>query len=549
MRQGAKGNVPNCPSQLTERRKSLQKKTDKFLDKLVKKDYNNELEKVLEKKYFNENTKSILLSILYKIETAYQDYEMVKPNIQSKEEFMQTIINSIQNNCNDIKIVKLNAKEKEMLGNKTFLVEKAKKRIICYPIERKLLYCIAKIDKKESIVKEKYVILHKTLSDLLNVGNNIDMVEPMRDFNGYSWTTLPREIESICHNIVYQNIRMLVGHEFLEDWIKNREYMIDYLESFKIRLAKQYGEEQQQKLTEILNKLSVLLAVRYNKKLKNELQNEKKEIETKLAKIEDNEQFIQEVSNEKRRLTKQIKQMDETLNNRNMLQKEYEKRNQYLPVQEKIFSVRILSQMMAKEREEKIKKIEKLNILLNPQKFVNYKKELEEKEKYLKLLNKKELEKEIGTDILKLQKIFLLCYHTKIKKADTKVELMNLIYEFRYYCLIPFNDKKSIGQIEQINTQMQKIQKLLIKKAQELKLIDSFSEEEQINYEILKNIFYVRVINLEDLYIKLMKEKDGYYIQLFDDSAFEEKIAIEGIGNLNKKDLSFKMNKKVKIFN
>ena len=82
----------------------MQKKTDKFLDKLVKKDYNNELEKVLERKYFNENTKSILLSILYKIETAYQDYETVKPNIQSKEEFMQTIIYSIQNNCNDIKI-------------------------------------------------------------------------------------------------------------------------------------------------------------------------------------------------------------------------------------------------------------------------------------------------------------------------------------------------------------------------------------------------------------------------------------------------------------
>ena len=86
-------------------------------------------------------------------------------------------------------------------------------------------------------------------------------------------------------------------------------------------------QEANIKLTEILNKLSVLLAVRYNKKLKNELQNEKKEIETKLAKIEDNEQFIQEVSNEKRRLTKQIKQMDETLNNRNMLQREYEKRN------------------------------------------------------------------------------------------------------------------------------------------------------------------------------------------------------------------------------
>ena len=30
------------------------------------------------------------------------------------------------------------------------------------------------------------------------------MVEPLRDFNGYSWTTIPSEIESIQHNLIYQ---------------------------------------------------------------------------------------------------------------------------------------------------------------------------------------------------------------------------------------------------------------------------------------------------------------------------------------------------------
>ena len=49
----------------------MQKKTDKILEKIVKKNYNNELEEVLEKKLFDENTKSNLLSILYKIEAAY----------------------------------------------------------------------------------------------------------------------------------------------------------------------------------------------------------------------------------------------------------------------------------------------------------------------------------------------------------------------------------------------------------------------------------------------------------------------------------------------
>ena len=200
----------------------MQKKTDKFLDKIVKKNYNNELEKVLEKKAFDENTKNMLLSILYKIEVAYKDYEKVKPKVQQKENFIQSIIESIAKDCEDIKVVKVNSKENEILGNKTFLVEKEKKRIICHPVERKLLYCLAKISKKDNIIKDKYPILDRTWTDLLNVGNSMDTVEPIRDFNGYSWTTIEREIESIYHNLVYQNIRILVGEKFLNHWIDRK---------------------------------------------------------------------------------------------------------------------------------------------------------------------------------------------------------------------------------------------------------------------------------------------------------------------------------------
>lgn len=527
----------------------MQKKTDKFLEKIVKKDYNNELEEILERKYFDENVKSLLLSILYKIETAYKDYEKVKPNVEEKEEFVQSIIDSIKNNCENIKAVKLNSKESQILGNKTFLVEKDKKRIICYPIERKLLYCIAKISKQETIIKSKYYIIDKTLSDLINVGNNINTVEPMRDFNGYSWTTIPREIESIYHNLVYQNIRILIGHKFLNDWIKNREFIIDYFESFQNKLEDQYGEETKEKLIELINKISVLLAVQYNSKLKSTLQKEKEKVEKKLEKIKDNQKFIQEITKVKRELTQEIKRIDETINNREMLQKEYEKRNEYLPLEEKIFSIRILSKMMEEEREEKIKKIEELNTLLNPQKFVKYKNKLEEKEIYLKILEIKDSEKEIKKYILELQKIFLLCYKIKINKIVTKQELTKMIFEFRYYCLLPFEENKSIGQIEEIYKEIKEVEILLIEKAHELKVIDSFSKNLELDYKILRNLFYVRVINLEDLYIKFIKEKDNYYIQLFDENIFEEKIKIENIGDISKKDLSFKMNKKIKIFN
>ena len=526
----------------------MQKKTDKLLEKIVKKDYNNELEKVLEKKVFDENTKSMLLSILYKIETAYKDYERVKPGIEEKEDFIQSIIRGIKDNCDVIKIVKLNSKESEMLGNKTFLVEKNKKRIICYPIERKLLYCIAKISKKEKIIKDKYHIINRTLSDLINVGNNIDMVEPMRDFNGYSWTTIPREIESVNHNLVYQNIRMLVGYEFLKKWIKNKEFMIDYLEEFKDLLEEQYGKERQEECMELLNTISVLLAIRHNKNIRSKLEKEKKAVEEKLKRIKDNQKFVQEMTEEKRKLTKEIKQMDETLNNKKMLQQEYEKRNEFLPLQEKIFSVRILSQLMAEEREEKIDRLENINVLLNPQKFVELKEQLEIKENYLKLLNTEDIDEKINQAILALQKVFLTCYQERIKKIETKQEISRYIYELRYYCILPFKEGV-INNVQDIDSNIKQVERLIIEKAHELKVLDFFSKEKEIDFQILKNIFHVRVINLEDLYIKVIKENDKYYVQLFDENIFEEKIEIEEILTIKNKNLPLKLNKKVKIFN
>ena len=526
----------------------MPKKNDKLLDKFVKKNYNNELEKVLEKKYFDENTKSLLLSIMYKIETAYKDYEKVKQTVEPKEIFIQKIIDIIKTQCDDIKVVKLKSKEAEMLGNHTFLVERDKKRIICYPIERKLLYCITKIDKHETIIKDKYYLINETLSELINVGNNINTVEPMRDFNGYSWTTIPREIESIPHNLIYQNLRMLIGYQFLNEWIENKEFIIDYMEEFENEFEALYGEENKNKFVKELIELSILLAIRFNPKIKDKIKKEKNEIDEKLKQIENNQEFVQTQTREKKRLADEIKQIDETLNNKELLQKEYEKRNEFLPLEKKIFSSRILSQMMTKEREEKIEKIEEINKILKPQEFVKYKKELENKEKYLKYIDTENLEKEIEKYLLKIQKEFIKCYNIKVEKAQTKQEIITLLYEIRYYNLLPYTQEKNICQIKEIQKELEELKKKLLKRAYEMKVTEQFAKKDEIHYELMKNIFDIRVISLEDLYIKVIKEKEKYYIQLFDENIFEEKIEIQDSENLSKKDLEIRLNKKVKIF-
>ena len=526
----------------------MQKKSEKIID-IIKKDYNNKLEAVLEKKYFDENVKSILLSILYKIETSYKDYKHVKQGVETKEEFIERIINTIKDECDEIKVVKPFSEESKIIGNRTFLVEKNKKRIICHNVERKLLYCIAKIGKKEKIIPDSYFIINETISNLINTGNNINTVEPLRDFNGYSWTSIPREIESIEHNLIYQDLILLVGNDFLNKWIHNKEVLKDYWEIFNNTMSKLlYGEENAEEFIDKLKKISILLEIKFDNKSKERYKKLKKEIEDNLKEIEDNIKYIEKITKEKRVLAKQIRDIDETLNNKELIQQEYLSRNELLPLEEKIFSIRILKKLMIKEREEKIEKLEKLNELLKPKNFVRYKKQLEEKRDILKIIDIEDVQKEINILKLELQKIFLKCFEIKINNCTNKQELSKIIYEFRYYSMLPYNEKNSINDEKRLKENITYLGTKILQKAHKLKLIQKLSKREDLDYELLKKVFSTRSISLEGIEVKLLKETDGFFVQVFDENSIEEKYKITGIENITNKDFELRYNKKVKIF-
>ena len=519
----------------------LQKKKN-LLEKLVKKDYNNELEKVLETKQFDENVKSTLLGILYKIEAAYKDLVTVKKDVQTKEEYVANIIEIIQNDCDSIEIVKMSDTENKIPNGKTYIVDKEKKKIISYPIERKLLYAIEKISKKNKIIKDEYFLINETLSELINVGNNINMVEPLRDFNGYSWTTIPQEIESIDHNLIYQDLRILIGHKFLNKWIKNNEFIIDYFYLFKEELESRYGKKNKEKIIELLSKISILLSIKYNKEKYENIIETKKKIEYELKNLYNKEKFVEETTEAKIKIMKEIKQIDETVNDKELLQKEYISRNEKLPLEKKIFSMRILSKIMEEEKDCKLKELAQLNLLLNPQNFVNYKKKLEKKEKYLSELKSKDKEKRLDELKLEFQKLFLKMMELNLKKAETKQEIEKIIYDFRYYCLLQYNVSKKINEVTELQEQLDEVAKMIIDKAIEYKVMEKISYNNDTNFEILKNIFNVRIIKLEDAYLKITKEKDKYFLQIFDENIFEEKVEIQ-----KPKELEIKLNKKRSI--
>ena len=129
-----------------------------------------------------------------------------------------------------------------------------------------------------------------------------------------------------------------------------------------------------------------------------------------------------------------------------------------------------------------------------------------------------------------------------INKAETKQEIEKIIYSFRYYLLLPYNYESTIQEIENLQKQISEVSALLIDKAIDLKVIQRISNNNDTNYDILKNIFNIRIIKLEDAYLKITKEKEKYFLQIFDENIFEEKIEIT-----KPKDLEIKLNKKVSI--
>ena len=123
-------------------------KKQNFLEKIVKRNYNNELEKLLEEKQFEENAKSTLLNILYKIETGYKDIETVKKDIETKEEYIENLMGIIKNNCNSIKILKMSEQNNQIPENRTYIIDKENKEIIFY-------LNTEKDEDTEKIIKEK----------------------------------------------------------------------------------------------------------------------------------------------------------------------------------------------------------------------------------------------------------------------------------------------------------------------------------------------------------------------------------------------------------
>ena len=111
------------------------------------KDYNSELEKILEKKDFSRDSKNLLLSMFYKLESSYDDYQTVKRRVKTKQEYLENIIDNIKQ-CNRIETIKSTDPEFEewTKENKKYEVDMKLKKIKVIENEISLLSALLELN-------------------------------------------------------------------------------------------------------------------------------------------------------------------------------------------------------------------------------------------------------------------------------------------------------------------------------------------------------------------------------------------------------------------
>ena len=388
-------------------------------------DYNLMLENVLENKYFSSNVKSLLLSMVYKIENSYEDYKIVKHIDKTKDELLQELIEIIKEYCDNVKLVEPNSTDSEIIkNNNVFSITNTKERsILAYPTELSLLYGIIDIVPKYFYIENNF-LFKNAMQRVLVSGANQNVLELLSDFNGWSWDINLDYKNDLQANLIYQNLVIILGQEHVDNWMRQNISRKSLLAELK-------------KKSEGTNYFSYLCKYLYT-------------ISTK----EDKEKI---------------------------------------------------------EEKYEFKKDSKINIFIKSQlEFTKY------------LLN-------------------------KAQEIEESEELVNLIYKLRYYRELYVTKDLKEKNIEKLEKNINEIYKIVITKACKNEDIKIVNLDIETNYKIIKNVLDTKIIDLDEIKIKLKYTVNKLIVCVYENEVLEREISFEE--NINRNDIGVKLNKKIKLFN
>ena len=152
-----------------------------------------------------------------------------------------------------------------------------------------------------------------------------------------------------------------------------------------------------------------------------------------------------------------------------------------------------------------------------------------------------ELEKE-NEYMIKFQKYFIKGLKNKIMQSNNKKEIINMLYIIRYYNFVPYSSEYFIKDTNEIKSDLNNIEELLLNKLEENNMVNKFSNMYKFDNKLIKKILKLRIINLEKIYMEF-KKGEKIKIILYDDDTIEKGFEVKA------NDIKIlKYNKRIKMF-
>ena len=508
---------------------------DTILSKLNMKDYRNDLELVLEDKAFDEEAKSLLLSIFYKIDNFYRDYQSVKVNTESKSKFLEEYIDIVKNKCNEIKILP----PQEFNKSTKNYVDRELGTIKSFPTENILLFSVFEMAENK-LDSDNLEFVNKCIIDMFNKGLAINNIEPIRDFNGWSWSVEINDPNNMRYNLMFQNMLILFGYEFVKNSLNSENI-------FELLRKEIFQNISRKNTEEIIMTLSEIAVELYNNKsvdAHNECVKSKKEIQKQITALKNRKEYINFVSKNNAELIKKVEKLDMVLNDISLIKKEFSK--SVLSNDGKYFCLSDVVDKLESERKKMMAKVDENNALLSPKRYLEiqdaYKKRLE-------LYNQIEDDKNkvnVQNKILEFQKIFLECIKSRISKDESKRDLIKIVSEMRYYNNIPFEKYKKITLDDEIANEFNEVTKLLVEALIKDKIVDIGFKDKKLCYNILKYVFDTKIMKLDSLVLKIsFKGQNQIEVEYYDGNILD----YQEVFNLPLDEIiASRKSKKIKLF-
>ena len=493
-------------------------------------DYNLILEKILDSKYFSSTSKSLLLSMIYKLEGFYEDYKTVKNNDITKDEFLNLILDTIKKYCDNIKLIEPEDADILKKNNVLAVTNEKERSILCYPREDALLYAISDVMPKYFYVSSDFEYKNPLQRALVN-GYNGNIVEILSDFNGWSWDINIKEKKEYQDILVYQNLAIIFGNAFMEEWSKRQTKDVDSLNEVKKYFAK----------TEYFDYLCKYLHFGLTTKEKTK-SNKEVEAKTKeLERISDKIKYFEEIKQKKLKDLKELEKITLALNNKDLMRKEYLEKNKKLSAEKQIATLGTYKKMLEARKETVAIEISNLTAQMNPINYMNYKRELE---KFIEINTKDKDDKD--EVLMKLQEEFIKALQDTCFETEDIESLKNLIFKIRYYKFLYITKTKQIKSVKKLNDLVNKALGQVIQKLVVSENIKRIANDDNLNQEIIGNILDTKVIDLEAIRFEIDIKDDCLKVKTYEKEVFDREFEIKG--EFSKKNFDVKQGKIYKLF-